>query len=66
MGTGNGGNFMPEDRAGFVRTRDTWLSYGKTINALGVQMNLAMLVAREALQQFGKGALRSMTAVNEG
>jgi len=29
-------------------------------------MNLGMLVAREALQQFGQRALRSMTTVNEG
>jgi len=66
MGTGNGGDLMPEDRAGFLCAWDTWLSNGKTINALGVEMNLAMLFTREALQQFGKRALRPMTAVNEG
>ena len=57
---------MPDDRAGSLRVWDTGLNYGKAINALGVEMNLAMLIAREALQQFGKGALRPMTAVNEG
>ena len=66
MRAGNGGNFMPDDRAGFLRAWDRGLNYGKAINALGVEMNLGMLVACEAPQQFGKGALRPMTAVNEG
>ncbi len=66
MKAGNGGNFMPDDRAGFLRAWDTRLNYGKAINALGVEMNLAMLVAREAFQQFGQRALRPMTTVNEG
>jgi len=57
---------MPDDRAGSLRVWDTGLNYGKAINALGVEMNLGMLVACEAPQQFGKGALRPMTAVNEG
>ena len=57
---------MPDDRAGFLRAWDRGLNYGKAINALGVEMNLAMLVACEAPQQFGKHALRPMTAVNEG
>ena len=57
---------MPDDRAGFLRAWDTRLNYGKAINALGVEMNLAMLVAREAFQQFGQRALRPMTTVNEG
>jgi len=42
------------------------LVHDKVVDALGVEMNFAMLFAGEALQQFGKGALRSMTAVNEG
>jgi hypothetical protein len=56
---------MPDDRAGFLRVWDTGLNYGKTINALGVEVNLAMLVVREAFQQFGQRALRPMTAVNK-
>jgi hypothetical protein len=38
---------------------------GKVFNALGIEMNLAMLFAREAFQQFGEGALRAMPAVYE-
>ena len=57
---------MPDDRAGFLRASDTLLNYGKTFNALGVEMNLAMRVARQTPQQFGKRALRPMTTVNEG
>jgi len=66
MGTGNGGNAMPEDRAGFLCAWDTCLIHKKVVHALGKEMNLAMLFASEALQQFGKSALRPMTAVNEG
>jgi hypothetical protein len=33
---------------------------------LGVEMNLTMLLAREAGEEFGKRALGAMTAVNEG
>jgi hypothetical protein len=65
MGAGNGRNFMPDDRAGFLLVSNTWLIEGKIFNALGIEMNLAMLFAREAFQQFGEGALRAMPAVNE-
>jgi hypothetical protein len=65
MGTGNGRNSMPDDRAEFLRVSNTWLIEGKVFNALGIEMNLAMLFAREAFQQFGEGALRAMPAVNE-
>ena len=57
---------MPDDRAGFLRVCNTWLVDGKVFNALGIEMNLAMLFAREAFQQFGKRALRAMPAVYEG
>jgi hypothetical protein len=65
MGTGNGRNFMPDDRAGFLRVSNAWLIEGKIFNALGIEMNLAMLFAREAFQQFGERALRAMPAVYE-
>jgi len=45
MGTGNGGNFMPEDRSGFVCAWDTCLIHEKVVDALGKEMNLAMLFA---------------------
>jgi hypothetical protein len=44
---------------------DTWLIEGKVFNALGVKMDLAMLVARETLEQFGERALRAVPAINE-
>ena len=65
MGAGDGRNFMPDNRKGFLRVSNTSLVEGKGFNALGIQMNLAMLFAREAFQRFGKRALRAMTAINE-
>jgi hypothetical protein len=65
MGTGDGRDFMPDDRAGVLRACNTWRSKGKALNALGIQMNLAKVFAREALQHFGKRALGTMAAVNE-
>ena len=66
MGTGDGRNLMPEDRAGVLCSHNARLSQRKALDALGVQMNLAMLVAREAFEQFGKRAFRAMAAINEG
>jgi len=66
MGAGDGWNFMPDNQAGFLRVSNTWLIEGKVFDALGIEMNLAMFFAREALQQFGKRALRAMPAVYEG
>ncbi len=66
MGTRDGGNLMPDDSPGVWRGSNAWWSQRKILNALGKQMNLAMLFAREAFKQFGKGALRAMPAVNEG
>src|ERR1700694_4876062 len=66
MGAGNGRNFMPDNQAGFLRVSNTWLIEGEVFNALGIEMNLAMLFAHEAFQQFGKRALRAMPAINEG
>jgi hypothetical protein len=65
MGAGDGWNFMPDDRAGFLLVSNAWWIEGKVFNALGIEMNLAMLFAREAFQQFGKRALRAMPAVYE-
>ena len=56
---------MPDDRAGFLVVSNTWLIEGKVFNALGIEINLAMLFARKAFQQFGEGALRAMPAVYE-
>ena len=56
---------MPEDGAGIFWA---WLGCSgqrKIFNALSIEMNLTMLVPREALQQFGKSALGTMPAINE-
>ena len=57
---------MPDDRPGVSRVWNTRLSNRKALNALGIEINLALLFARESWQQFGKRALRPMPAVNEG
>jgi hypothetical protein len=41
------------------------LSQREILNALGIEVNLAMLVARQTFQQFGKRALGAMPTVNE-
>jgi len=66
MGTGNGRNFMPDDGAGFLRVCSARFIEGKVRNALGVKMNLTVIVAREAFQQLRERALCAMPAVNEG
>src|SRR2546422_11053023 len=66
MGAGDGWHFMPDDRLGVLRACAARLNNGEILNALGIEMNFAMLVASEAFQHFGKGALRTVPAVNEG
>ena len=66
MGTGDGTNFMPNDRSGALRLRNAWLSQRKAFDALGVKMDLALVDAGEALQQFGKRAFGAVPAVNKG
>jgi hypothetical protein len=65
MWTGEGRNFMPDDRARASRLRNTRLSQLNVFDALGVEMNFAMLVTRKTLEQFGKRALGAMPAINE-
>jgi len=65
MWTGEGRNFMPDDPARASRLRNTRLSQLNVFDALGVQMNFAMLVTREAFEQLGKRALRAVPAINE-
>ena len=40
-------------------------SKGQALDTLGIKMNLAMFLAREAFQQFRESALRAVTPVNE-
>jgi len=65
VGTRDGRNFMPKDSAGIPRACGGGLRQRETFNALGVKMNLAMLVAREVLQHLGESTLGAMPAINE-
>jgi hypothetical protein len=65
MRTGDGRNFVPGDGPGAWRVCDAQLSNDKALDALSIEMNLAMLFVSEALQHLGEGALRAMRAVNE-
>ena len=65
MGTVDGRNFMPDDRAWVLCPRNTRLSQRKVLDALGIEMNFAMLAARETLEQFGEGTLGAVAAIDE-
>ena len=64
--TGNGWNFMPNKDAGVRRVGGPGQSKREAFDALRVQMDFAMLIANKPFQQFGKGTLRAMPAINEG
>jgi hypothetical protein len=66
MGARHGRNPVPDDYAEVLRAGNIRWSKREALDALGVEMNFAMLMAREALEEFGKGALRAMAAVHEG
>jgi len=66
MRAGNGRNFVPDDGPGVLRAWNTSWSQCKALDALGIKMNLAMLLARQPFQQFGKSTLRAMPAIDEG
>ena len=66
MGAGCGREFVPNDCSGVLRGFHTWRSKREALNALGVEMNFAMVLASETLKQFGERALGTMVAVNEG
>ena len=65
MRTRDGGHSAPHDSAGFFRLRNGEFSEGEALDMLGIKMNLAMFLAREAFQQFRESALRAVTPVNE-
>lgn len=65
MGTRDGTNLVPEDRAGFLRSTRGLTTQGEILDPLGVQMNFAMIVARQAFEQFGESPFRPMPAVDE-
>ena len=65
MRAGNGRNSMPKDGAGILRAWAGGLRQREIFNTLGIEMNLTMFVAREALELFGKRALGAMPAIDE-
>src|SRR6266849_888949 len=50
MGTRARRNLMPDDRPEVSRVWDTGLSNRKALNAVGIEINLAMLFSREAFK----------------
>ncbi len=66
MGAGGGWHSMPDDRPGFPWAGAVRVSNGEILDALGIEMNLATLIASKTFQKLGEGAFRTMPAVNEG
>ena len=56
---------MPEDRARFLRTAWHLAIQCEVLYPLRVQMDFAVIDARQAFQQLGKRPLRPMPAVDE-
>jgi len=65
MRTGEGGDFVPDDGAGAELVCNAQVSKGQAFDPLGIQMNLTVFFVRKALQQFSKGALGAVPAVNK-
>ena len=58
-------DFVPEDASGPGRENSAGMIDGKSLDAIRVKMNFAVVCARKTFQQFGKCSLRPMTAVYE-
>jgi len=65
MRAGNRGNLVPENDPGRLRTRGLERNDRQVFHALGVEVDFAMLVARETLEEFGERALCAMAPVHE-
>jgi hypothetical protein len=61
----NGRDLVPKDGTGFPRLACRLGSHGEILDPLGVQMNLAMIVTRQAFENFRKRPLRPVPAVDE-
>jgi hypothetical protein len=62
----DGRNFMPNDPAGICQALRRTASQRKICDALGVEMDFAMLVVRETLQHFSKRAFRAVAPIDKG
>jgi hypothetical protein len=56
---------MPSDSAGAWWLQGRGTDECKILDALGVKMDFALAIARETLEEFGEGALRSVAPVHE-
>jgi hypothetical protein len=65
VGTRDGRNFVPEDGAGILRTGGDKRTKCEIVDALRVEMNFAMLSARETFKELGESALSAMAAVHK-
>lgn len=61
----NGRYSVPHYSAGFLRMWSGQFSQGQPLDTLGIKVNLAIFLARQAFQQFGESALRAVAPVNE-
>jgi hypothetical protein len=59
------GNFVPEDASGSRRENIAGMTDREIFDAIRVEMNFAVVGARQSFQQLGKRALRPMTAVHK-
>jgi len=64
--TGKGRNLVPEERAGILPPLLRGGIKVEVLDALGIEMDFAMLLAREPFEQFGERAFRSVAAIDKG
>jgi hypothetical protein len=60
------GNFVPDDGAAFLPIGGGGATKGETVHTLGIDMELAMIVAAEAFKKLRQSALCSVAAVHKG
>jgi len=65
MRSRHGGNFVPEDASCSGRESTSGIVDREILDAIGVEMNLAVVRTRKTFQQFGESSLRPVTAVHE-
>ena len=63
MWAGNRRDFVPQDGARACGSRGIRVIQDDILNTLRIEVNLAMITARQALEKFRERALRAMTAV---
>jgi len=59
------GDFMPEYSTCFFSALSIGSADGDVLDALGVEMNLAMMALRQSLKQLGQGTFGAVAAIHE-